>query len=542
MKRFNLLFDQWIPVKTSKGKHRTIRAYEIVQGDLSALDAPRADFNAALMQFLIGLLQTALAPKNPNEWRNLFKQPPTENELMEKYRPIKSNFYLDGDGCRFMQDVSIKENGNAANVIKLIPGVVGDNTIKKNQDFFFKSSQTSKLSISNIISALYLYQNYCLSEAGGKKALHHGSFRGRNTFTVFIFEESGLLWQNLWLNVLQDKKFKSLISSDTTDTKFEWVRHVPYGKEITDSEMTLQDIYWSMPRRVWIDFSDLNEGICDLTANKTEVLDKIYIKENGIKYATKLSRHPLIPYSKDNQNINPIKLTAEGVTYGDWLAFVGSETASENLLAHLTRNTEGDYKVLVCGYLNHSQQAKTLCWYQTMMPVYGLNLSRKIQKEVENEIAKYILACKRIAHSKDGYLSVSIRMAWFGYDYWKEQIKKKNKKPDPFFNRAARTLHNQPIEASKNFWKNTEDKFYALIKKLYDSASYITDEKKIELKNEWYLHIKDQSIKIFDRWAFKSKIQTNPRRIAIAHNQLLANLNSKKLKQEILGLPEEVKK
>ena len=138
-------------------------------------------------------------------------------------------------------------------------------------------------------------------------------------------------------------------------------------------------------------------------------------------------------------------------------------------------------------------------------------------------------------------MSVSMRMAWFGYDYWKEQEKRKNKKPDPLYNKAARSLHNHPIEIAKCFWNNTESKFYELIKILYDNAHQLTDEKKVGLRREWYQHIKFEAVKLFDQWAFKSSIQTNPRRIADAHNKLLRNLNSNSLKQNILGLPMEDK-
>ena len=83
--------------------------------------------------------------------------------------------------------------------------------------------------------------------------------------------------------------------------------------------------------------------------------------------------------------------------------------------------------------------------------------------------------------------------------------------------------------------------FYQLVKTLYENAHQLTDERKVELRRIWYRHIKREAEKLFDRWAFRSSIQTNPRRIAKAHNQLMRNLNSKHLKQEILGLPMEDK-
>ena len=74
------------------------------------------------------------------------------------------------------------------------------------------------------------------------------------------------------------------------------------------------------------------------------------------------------------------------------------------------------------------------------------------------------------------------------------------------------------------------------MKALYDNANQLTDEKRAELRQDWYEHIKNEANKLFDRWAFRADIQTNPKRIAKAHNQLMKNLNSKSLKQNILGL------
>lgn len=540
MKRFNLLFDPWIPVRTRYGENKQVNAYEIVQEHIVALDAPRADFNAALMQFLIGLLQTVYAPETPREWRRLFSQPPSEDELKKKFEEIKDAFYLDGDEYRFMQDLSIKENGNKANILKLIPSIVGENTIEKNQDFFVKSSQISSMSVPNLIAGLYLYQNYCLSETGGRGGRHHGSLRGRNTITAFIIREAGNLWENLWLNIIQKNTFKTFIQSGLTDLNFEWMNDNPNRKEKTDNDMNLNDIYWSMPRRVWINFLELRDGICDLTSKEAKIVQNIYIKENGIEYKTKLSQHPLISYSKDAEGLHPNKIGHEGVNYGDWLSFVGSETASQNLLEHISRRSlEGVFKIFVCGYLNHPQQAKTLCWYQTKMPLYAVNEEKLNRKEIEEEIKKYIGASLTIANSRNGYLSAAIRMAWFGYDYYAEQDKKKDKKPDPFYSRSSKSLYNHPVEIAKCFWNNTESKFYDLMEKLYDHAdkNELIDEKRAELRQDWYKHVKNEAKNLFDRWAFRSGIQNNPKRIAKAYNQLINNLNSKSLKKEILALP-----
>ena len=79
----NLITDAWIPVRHKNGKVNRIAPWQITEGEgvITVLASPRPDFNGALIQFLIGLLQTTFAPKNPREWRKWFQQPPGTEEL-----------------------------------------------------------------------------------------------------------------------------------------------------------------------------------------------------------------------------------------------------------------------------------------------------------------------------------------------------------------------------------------------------------------------------------------------------------------------------
>jgi CRISPR system Cascade subunit CasA len=68
------------------------------------LDAPRPDFNGALIQFLIGLIQTTYSPSSDREWRKKFRDPPSPDELTTVFNRYNHAFNLDGDSPRFMQD------------------------------------------------------------------------------------------------------------------------------------------------------------------------------------------------------------------------------------------------------------------------------------------------------------------------------------------------------------------------------------------------------------------------------------------------------
>jgi CRISPR system Cascade subunit CasA len=59
----NLLEERWVPIRRASGRAERIAPHEITEridsDPVVALDAPRPDINGALIQFLIGLVQTA---------------------------------------------------------------------------------------------------------------------------------------------------------------------------------------------------------------------------------------------------------------------------------------------------------------------------------------------------------------------------------------------------------------------------------------------------------------------------------------------------
>ncbi|KUK60681.1 MAG: CRISPR-associated protein, Cse1 family, partial [Methanoculleus marisnigri] len=107
----NLIDDPWIPVVRRDGARETIAPREITGGaePVIRLDAPRPDFNGALIQFLIGLVQTAIPPGDNRDWRRKFKTPPPPDELKRAFAPYAHAFNFDGEGPRFMQDYDLNE-------------------------------------------------------------------------------------------------------------------------------------------------------------------------------------------------------------------------------------------------------------------------------------------------------------------------------------------------------------------------------------------------------------------------------------------------
>ncbi len=91
----NLINDPWIPVRHLNGGPNLITPWQITEhhntNPIITLDAPRPDFNGALAQFLIGLLQTTTAIKYKHEWGRVSQNPPSPEELREQFLNEASN-------------------------------------------------------------------------------------------------------------------------------------------------------------------------------------------------------------------------------------------------------------------------------------------------------------------------------------------------------------------------------------------------------------------------------------------------------------------
>ena len=105
---YNLIHQPWLPVRMRDGAVNWIRPWEITSliddNPVVEFAWPRPDFDAAAQEFLIGLLSTAAAPEDEDEWEEWWRRPPLPTVLRSAFTSVDHSFCLDGDGPRFMQD------------------------------------------------------------------------------------------------------------------------------------------------------------------------------------------------------------------------------------------------------------------------------------------------------------------------------------------------------------------------------------------------------------------------------------------------------
>jgi len=522
----NLIRDAWIPVRLQDGSQTMIRPAQIVARDNppAALDAPRADFNGALAQFLIGLLQTAFAPGNDVEWEDRLEQPPMVAELDQAFARYDFAFEVDGDGPRFMQDFEPFVKGEKE-ISTLLIEAPGDNTLRNNADHFIKRGHVEALCPVCAVTALFTLQLNAPSGGAG----HRTSLRGGGPLTTLVAldpEGSGLhdtLWHQLWLNVLPETV--SLTGNpDLTEPEyiFPWLaptRTSEKKQTITPEDAHPLQMYWAMPRRIRLDFEHAGEGHCDLCQRRDRLLHRYVTLNYGVNY-TGAWRHPLSPYREQAAGTPiPEPPRSGGITYRYWLGLIYAEPDGKQRLTpaivvrefqHL--NNMGHFRLWAFGYDFKPGQMKPRCWYEAILPLY--QVPEDIREDFALRVGQLIEAAEYVA----GLLKSRTKEAWF-------------KRP--------RDVRGDVDFLADAFYQHTEANFYTCLPQLIET---IPEDRDREVLRAWHQTLVRAAFELFDDWAASEDLAfADPARVALARSSLRKQLHGPKLKK-ILSLPQSKEK
>ncbi len=332
----NLIKEAWIPVRRRSGKVERISPCQISEKDIVSLAAPRPDFNGALIQFLIGLLQTTCAPEDARAWRQWLREPPSQETLQSAFESVVHAFELDGDGARFMQDFTLEKEIQALDskeqekrvkrVDELLIDVPSGKTLLDNTDHFIKGGQVEWLCLPCSASALLALQMNAPSGGQG----HRTSLRGGGPMTTLVLSDT--FWSTCWFNTLEKDTFFAKFGNQGkrgNSDRFPWLTHTrtSEGGKITTPEDTHPDqIFWSMPRRIRMMFSNSENGnTCHLCGKISNRGISHYLTKNlGINYEGPWL-HPLTPYFIGEEGSpSSVKPQQDGIGYRHWLGLVQS--------------------------------------------------------------------------------------------------------------------------------------------------------------------------------------------------------------------------
>jgi CRISPR system Cascade subunit CasA len=538
----NLLEERWIPIRRASGLEGRIAPYEITDGidtdPVMALDAPRPDFNGALIQFLIGLVQTAWVYAD-RFWdrEEMLWSPPTPDELRHLFEPLKEAFYLDGDGPRFMQDLTLcaSDKPTQKDVAALLVDFPGAETIGKNTDHFVKRDSGGPLCPHCAAAALFCLMTNAPSGGTG----HRTSLRGGGPLTTLIVyvpvtpdHPPRALWRDVSCNVLDASSFVSDSSRNFgLPDLFPWLRGIEQstGKsgEVQPLDVSPLQVYWAMPRRVRLLFEGGKSAQCALCRMDTVgPIRRCETKNLGLNYKGPW-RHPLSPYyrNKLTDPFLPFHPQPDGMAYRHWLGWVlGTKRPGQEIVpAEAVRTFRSalveprQLRLWAFGYDMDNMKAR--CWYETVFPLFDLpvehhtSLDTAAAEALAGIVGTLILTAEEVAK----FIRDAVHDAWTGAG---------ESRGDLGF-----------VEAS--FWSGTQAQFFSSVEGAIALARHHgrdAYDQSASLRGVWLETLRRAALGLFDQLAARGNVEAgNPVKLARAYRNLCNKLYGRQL-QKALGL------
>ena len=521
---YNLLREKWIPARRRSGKVDWIAPWQITDSlnkdPFVTLAAPRPDFNGALLEFLIGLLATAAGPRDGSDWSKKLLAPPKPESLKEQFNPCAHAFDLDGPGPRFMQDLDeLKDIKEKRDIRTLLIDAPGKQTIKNNADLFVKRHTNFILSRAAAAMALYTLQTY--APQGGRG--YRTSLRGGGPLTTLVFV-GDTLWEKLWANVPSKDQIDELNVSGGASNEYKFI--FPWlaptitsegNREITYKEAHPMQLFWGMPRRIRLSFSEgNNKTICTLTGKMDSLMVSDYRTKNyGAKYSGAW-RHVLSPHWKSSSDSGapwiPYHASEDRVSYRNWLGlgFISTPTQKRdnkiqtcpalNLqsprLGRLKNKILARNGVRLMAFGYDMDVAKVRKWVDSKMPVWAI--PDEVRERVESKVEGMIEAAKYVSEKTN----LCIMKA----------LSKEGKKS---------------LFLENLFWKNTEDDFKSLVEKIIMlPQNSEEDDPTKDIRKEWLKSLRHCANRMFKEHVTIEVVSPSTERIVSEKYKLAMALRS----------------
>ena len=415
MNSFSLLTTPWLPVRFKDGSMDKLAPVDLADENVVDIAAARADLQGAAWQFLLGLLQCSIAPKNRARWEDVWLEGVSADALYRALEPLEHAFQFGAETPSFMQDVELL-TGDKVSIASLLPEIPGGQTIKFNKDHFVKRGVTE--CFCPHCAALALFSLQLNAPSGGKG--YRTGLRGGGPMTTLIElqeyqgHQQTPLWRKLWLNVMPQDIVGLPLPAQYDESIFPWLaatRTSELASGVTTPEQANKlQAYWGMPRRIRLDFNTVHADTCDICGEVSdELLSWMTVKNYGVNYEGWI--HPLTPYRlplKEGSERYSVKPQPGGLIWRDWLG-LNQEGASDNNAEYpaLVVKTVGahhlkDAKVGLWGFGYDFDNMKARCWYEHHFP---LLLTENIIPDL-----------RQAAQMASRYLSVlrsALKEAWF---------------------------------------------------------------------------------------------------------------------------------
>ncbi|WP_316897548.1 type I-E CRISPR-associated protein Cse1/CasA [Pseudodesulfovibrio indicus] len=514
---YNLLREAWLPVVREDGRKDLVAVQDVVGGKSPVVDLspPRADFRAALMEFLVGVFQTAMPPDQVSDWREWLEKPPSPGTIQKRLAPHEPYFNLFGERPRFMQDLTLSEkekparNGAGA----LLIDSPGGNTLKQGLDFFVKRGRVENLCPACAGAALFTLQAFAPS--GGKG--HRTSLRGGGPLSTLM--DGTTLWEKVWSNVMPLSCRDAAVPPEANGLPgavYPWAaktRTSEKGEEIHPGDVHPLHAYWGMPRRILLEKSP-SEAACDLCGEVSPLAVATYLtRPSGYNYGPTW-RHPLTPYREYGDDASPLSIKGQAniAAYSHWLGLVYGQPAEQGgkrqgtvipaACVRFARRQLRGRGINAAGY--DMDNMKAVQWCEHAFPAFALNGEETEYREMVGEMVR---AADQVRRNLAGALK----------DALVNEAGKNQAKIDATFFANASVL----------FWSSTESAFFAQAKAL---ASVEDLDAQDGLYQEWGRVLDKAAMDLFDEMAMSGRLPSERLERCVEARRRMRNYNRKYLK------------
>ena len=101
---WSLLSTKWLPVRFKDGSTGKFAPADLADENVIDIAATRPDLQGAAWQFLLGLLQSSLAPSNRESWEDIWEDGLTPEAVQKAFAPLDAAFQFGSESPSFMQD------------------------------------------------------------------------------------------------------------------------------------------------------------------------------------------------------------------------------------------------------------------------------------------------------------------------------------------------------------------------------------------------------------------------------------------------------
>lgn len=408
----DLITEQWLPITTFSGVKKKIAICDLLDNDILDVAYPRADFQGAAWQLLIGILQCCVAPEEDEEWAEVWQSGIDTKVWQQRLETIRPAMQFGAQKPAFLQSYEPLDVESSA-IAGLLIDAPGGNTLRLNKDHFVKRRSGEQICPHCAAMALFTVQTN--SPAGG--AGYRVSLRGGGPLTTLVIplaESQFPLWQKLWLNVMpQDTQPEPAQFPEIFPWLAPTITSEKSGNKVTPENAHPLQAYWGMPRRIELDFSQTRSGECDLCGEQHEsLLVAMRNKNYGVQYDNWL--HPLSPYRQALKDAGAPYLSLKGqpggLSYKDWLGLtlMCEDNFNRTLPARVVRNRSHYRRLPATGlwcFAWDMDNAKARCWYQHRVPLIDCADNEKLSGVIQRIVL--------FAGATLQLLRTQLKSAWF---------------------------------------------------------------------------------------------------------------------------------